>query len=429
MQKRSKFPGRAAASFAILAALSLLVSSAALAQYTGDLAFGGAASARSATTAFDNPAGLVLFDEHEYLVGSLNVQTNITYTGETARYIGPQISGRSDSSTIESGPVIFHARPLKGRWHLGWGIFQPLGGRNLGYDKILPVTRERWTAYQFGPAFGYRVTDKFSVGASLNVQFADFWCNMLLPELRPDGTFSQGLVGFLTTNADSWAVGYRIGLMHQFTPGTRIGLTYSSKIEHYLKGYSTYISDTIPGIRSDDYRLYFPVPPSWMLSLHHDINERWAVVGSVDYVLWEPYWPDTLLEGLVSPAPFNQLGGRFDMQNRWAYQVGAEVKLNEKWGLTFGYREEEGFTVDEFRSWKDYGNGMSAMGFVASRALTDTVRMDFGYRYIDGKDAPIDTAVRGVQGDAFGEVGVLTWDQHIAGVALTVTPKRFGGSS
>ena len=425
MQKKLKRFDRAAMLSIILVAVALCSSTAALGQTSSvPVATGGAgvaASANSASTAFANPAGLVRFDEAEYTLGFLNVENDVTFEGSSFQIAGPRVHGTATSNAIDIRGSLFMAMPINDRWYFGFGVNQP-GSRNLFYDGILRflTVREKATVYTLGPAVGYKVNDKFSVGAGLNIQYLEFWCNMFLPEF--DANFvPNGQDGYLTTYGDDWEVGYALGLLYQFTPETRVGLTYVSRMYQEVNGPSTYVSDTIPFRTNDEYVLDIRNPAFAVLSGHHDLNERWSVMATIDYTFWN--WDVVLLDNLVAPPPFTSLSGPFEWKETWGYAVGAELRLNDRWTFTTGYRDEEGQTTDESRGAKDYFNGNSSLGFGIENRIADQVSLGMAYRYVSGKDGHLTGPGPFGEGTQTGEFGVVKWFEHQLGFALTVRPK------
>ncbi len=427
MHPKQKPFHRVAISLLTLTALSVWLPSAAQGQTStipvADGGAGVAASADSADTAFANPAGLVLFDEAQYTLGFTSVENDTTFEGSSFQIFGPRIFGSAESNAIDVRGSVFGAMPLNDRWHLGFGIHQP-GSRNLFYDGILRflTVKEKATIYTLGASVGYKVNDKLSVGVGLNAQYAEFWCNMFLPE--HDNFVPTGADGYFTSYADDWELGYRLGLLYQFTPGSRIGLTYVSKMYQDLGGYSTYVSDAVPYRRGDGYTLEMRNPAFAVLSLHHDLNERWSILASVDYTFWD--WDTVLLDNLVAPAPFTSLGGPFEWEETWGWAAGTAVRLNDRWTLTTGYRDEEGQTPDHTRGAKDYFSGHTSLGFGIDYEITDRVSLGMAYRHISGKDGQITAPGAFGEGTQTGEFGVVSWYENHLGFALNVRPKSKG---
>lgn len=384
---------------------------------------GVAASASSPETTFANPAGLVRFDGPQYTLGFTSVENDTSFAGSSFQIFGPRVGGTATSNAIDVRGNLAAAMPLNDRWYLGFGVIQP-GSRNLFYDGILRflTVKEKATIYTLGASVGYKVSDKFSVGVGLHLQYVEFWCNMFLPE-HVDFV-PTGADGYLTSYADDWEPGYRVGLLYQFTPASRVGLTYVSKTYNDLEGYSTYVSDTVPYRQGDGYTLEMRNPAFAVLSAHHDLNERWSILATVDRTFFD--WDAVLLDNLVAPFPFTSLGAPFEWEDIWGFSLGAELRLSDAWTVTAGYRDEEGWTPDHTRGAKDYFNGHSSLGFGIENRISDRVSLSMAYRYFRGNDAPITAPGPNGQGTQTGEFGVVSWYENHLGFALTVTPRSGG---
>ncbi len=420
MRKIWKQPGRSGV-FLVVAAITLASLPMIAQAQVGTFSFGGAGTLGSARTVFDNPAGMVRFESDEYILGFIVVDKEVEFEGTSNRYIWEPVEGTGMSKARNTAVNAFYVRRMDGRrWTWGLGIFSMPTIRDLQYDGIIAqITKEKFDAWNFGPAFAYKVTEKFSIGASINFQYADFWCNMRLPEFTEDGPLPD-LPGYLITYGDDWEIGYRIGLLYQFTPGTRLGFNYISVMEHTMTGYSVYTSDNFPEERTDNYELEFPIPPIAVLSAHHDINDRWAIVGSLAHIWWEPYWQDVLLKNLAAPPPFTEIGGPLEMVNTLGYSVGVEFDPAGDWDFVIEFSNMEGQSVDRWRSIKDYPNGHDSLLLGAAKRITEQFELQGGYIYTKGKDAPITYPT------GSGEVGLLTWDSHSLGFYFKVTPKKQG---
>ena len=381
---------------------------------------GAAASARDATVTFDNPAGLVRIDRPTFTLGAILVEDEISFVGSSFQFIGPRVHGGSDSSTTNAAPNAFYARPISDRFFFGFGVFEP-NGHDQEWSGILrfQTIKNNLSSLSLGPAIGYKVNDKFSVGLSLNLQYTDFWCNMFLPEFGSNG-LPNGNDALLTTYGDDWTLGYRAGLLYQFSPETRIGLTYVSKRDHTLSGESTYASPTFPELRTDGYFVDITFAPMALFSVHHDIDSRWSVMGTVNYTWYDDYFDLVTLANTAAPPPFTSLPIPFFWEDAWGYAIGAELRLNDKWTLSTGYRYDEGQTTAEFRSVPEANEGLWSIGLGIRNQFNDTVVIDFGYRYVKREDGHVVAPGPAGQGNGTGEFGVVTGHQQVMGLMMSV---------
>ncbi len=69
-------------------------------------------------------------------------------------------------------------------------------------------------------------------------------------------------------------------------------------------------------------------------------------------------------------------------------------------------------------------NGHAAFIFGLRRTVTEQLSVDFGYQYVDGKDAPIVSPGGSGQGTVSGEFGMQQWHSNAVGLFLNVTPQK-----
>lgn len=257
-----------------------------------------------ASAAFFNPAGLGgLSGTHMNLGGSiLYLDYDIKARG---RYNPNQsrdkdiVPGQSPirGNTLAAVPDVYYSHPISDNLTFGVGLNAPIGfiqalpknssARYQGNDAYI-ITQN------LGPALGWRVTDNFSVGAGLNIQYFflkisnevdtgtrletqfDTDCPRIVNSTGSAalggilsnlglGNLVDGLIGGLpaadvvcgSTNSpglieprglagdfdfsndfkvDDIGFGYNLGFQWQMTPQTRLGVHYRSKIDHTLRG-------------------------------------------------------------------------------------------------------------------------------------------------------------------------------------------------
>ena len=271
---------------------------------------GGAAFAFGPTThtnasaAFFNPAGLGgLSGVHMSLGGSvlyldyrINGQGRYNPDQSLNRDIVPG-SHNIRGNTLAFTPDTYFSYALNDELTFGVGLNAP-----IGFIQTLPFgSSARYQAndtyivtQNLGPALGWKVSDNFSVGAGVNIQYFflkisnevdtgtrletqfDDDCPRIVNSTGSEalggilgdlglGQLVDGLIGGTpadqvlcgSTNApglieprglagafdfsndfevDDFGLGWNVGLQWQILPGTRLGLHYRSKIDHTLRG-------------------------------------------------------------------------------------------------------------------------------------------------------------------------------------------------
>lgn len=72
----------------------------------------------------------------------------------------------------------------------------------------------------------YKVTDKLSIGAGFNIMYGYFSNDVALNNPTPGSAD-----GKLKIRDTEWGYGANLGLMYEFSPVTRVGLQYTTKID------------------------------------------------------------------------------------------------------------------------------------------------------------------------------------------------------
>ncbi|MFN7098360.1 MAG: OmpP1/FadL family transporter, partial [Gammaproteobacteria bacterium] len=213
------------------------------------------------------------------------------------------------------------------------------------------------------PSLGVKITNKFSVGAGIDFEHVD-------AELAQEvglGTLGPilGLPADTDTNSDNnasnWAIGWHAGVLYQFTPATRVGLAYHSKVSVDLNGDSDFkgplasvaTANAADEIKSNNAETTIDLPSTTSLSLYHDVNARWAVMGTLNYTTWSVF-KNIPLENLAgvqqatiaqilagSPPllPTTSLSANVpqDFHNSWRLATGVNYHMTDKWMWRFGF--------------------------------------------------------------------------------------------
>ncbi len=80
------------------------------------------------------------------------------------------------------------------------------------------------------PTVAWKVNDKLSLGASLNAMYGVYKTNVAINNIDP--AFGDGR---LKMKDETWGWGANLGLLYEFTPATRLGLTWSSQVNLNFK--------------------------------------------------------------------------------------------------------------------------------------------------------------------------------------------------
>ncbi len=311
---------------------------------TGYAGAGLAGRANDAGTVFANPAGMTRFKELTYMAGV------------TPLYI--DASFNSDEDTTASGP--------------DKGVYEFLSGG--AFAAILPVTDklilgisaqnyfglalewdDKWVgryestevallAPQLQPTVAYKVTNWLSIGAgaglTLGVLADEGRVNNLEPDLG-DGKFKYDDTDF--------AVQGNFGVMIEPTDRTRVGLRYLTETDLDFKD-NLYLSDVGPAIGNateslGKIDLGMKMPQSLMAGIFHQVNDEWAVLGSVGWDDWSRF--GRVRVKIAGTEVKRIVDEGFD--DTWHFGVGTQYQYTPKLMLTAGFSYDTSMTDDSDR--------------------------------------------------------------------------------
>src|SRR6266481_3412512 len=150
---------------------------------------GGAAQANDASTIFFNPAGIALLDQGEFQLGGHFAAPQATFTNEGSHYNLPntpvnglRLSGGNggDGGVAHLLPNIYLSQPVfrnpqYGDLTIGVGLSVPFGletDYRPGWVGRYAGLRTKLTTFDIQPTIAYRLFDRISLGASLDIQYA-----------------------------------------------------------------------------------------------------------------------------------------------------------------------------------------------------------------------------------------------------------------
>src|SRR5260221_7278350 len=150
---------------------------------------GGAAQAEDASTIFFNPAGIALLPQGEFQAGLHYIMPSGTFSNNGSiisapgtPFNGAKITGGNggDGGVDHLIPNLFLSQPVfrssqYGDLAVGIGLSVPFGletDYNPGWAGRYAALRTKLQTFDIQPTIAYRIFDRISVGASLDIQYA-----------------------------------------------------------------------------------------------------------------------------------------------------------------------------------------------------------------------------------------------------------------
>ncbi len=307
----------------------------ALAGARGPAFSGMYANANDAAEAADNPAALTRIKDPEWM-GEV-----MAFTSPSTDVVSGTIGSVSATTSVDNTnnlaiPGLYYARPLNDRLGFGASLTVPSGvGSDPGSATIGRYLLEKWSlAYaSLAPAVGYRVNEKFSIGVApqINYSFYDYKTAVFNGPGLADGTMelSGGAFGF----------GYRIGFLYEFSPQTRLALTYRSATTSKFDG-TPDLSGLTPqreailqaaGVRNANVNMETRFPQMVGAGVYHEFANGASASFDGQWIDFEQFGMTELSLNNTSLTTNN---GRY--QGIWAGTAGFNWPINERWTAQFG---------------------------------------------------------------------------------------------
>lgn len=304
---------------------------------------GYGARAEDASTVMSNPAGMIRLKGTQTMAGaqllygdvnlSLNRSANTASGGDGGTAVGWFPGGsafvsHSISRDIKIGVGVGGSFGGASRYDSDWA------GRYYGKESLL-------LGISLLPSVAYRVNDQLSLGATLNAMYGvtktEVAVNNVLPGF-PDGE--------LKLEDKVWGWGLNLGLLYQLSETTRIGLTYNSQVDLDFKpnaeftGLAPVLNAALANRRllNAELELGVKVPQGVMASVFHQVDPRWAILGSVGWEQWSKFGKiDIGVEG----GDISETDLEFD--DTWHAALGAQYRANDSQTYRFGIAYDSNF--------------------------------------------------------------------------------------
>lgn len=234
----------------------------------------------------------------------------------------------------------------------------------------------------FTPMAAYKVTDKLSLGAGMQIQYV--WAHLT--------SSKKPYIGSVRADGDALDLGYQLGALYEFNDATRVGIGYRSEIKHKINGDMSASTTPAMGpyhdLLNQDITVRLTTPAMLSMGAYHDINNRWSVMAEYQRVFWSSFQHLKFVSkdgGYV----ISQVNEKWRDTNFFA--VGTSYMLDEQWKLRLGlgydqsavrYSHRTPRIPDSDRIWYTIG-----LGYQYNAQLAFNV----GYTYIQAHKASLNT--------------------------------------
>ncbi len=357
---------------------------------------GEAAIADDASVIASNAAGMILLDDGAISVGLQYIRPNVDAKGVHPDPMGGAVS---DSDIAEDAfiPYFYYSRKISDNVSVGLGIYSSFGlatDYSSSFAATVGTDLSEITTITINPSIAYRISDKFTIGAGIDIMYAE-------GEL----TNSLGGVPFFELEGDDWSIGWNIGLLYEVTENTRIGIQYRSSIDLNIEGTAKLGAGFGPFAGSYDATLDVELPDVIELSAYHELNNQWAVHGDITWTGWSsfktlsPKTGNAVVDpGLETPENWN---------DSFRYAIGTTYKHSEKVTYRAGIALDESPVSDKYRTLRIPDGDRLWLSIGATVKLNDHFNLDLAYTHIFTDDTKVGPNEAGFTGKVGGDVDLF----------------------
>jgi len=362
----------------------------------GTASAGRNATADSASTVAFNPAGMTRLERDELMVGIQPMYVKSRFDIDDGSGSGGGDGGNAGGWVPVASLSYAHelSDDLKvgvfAGSYLGLGLDfnSDWGGRYFATElELLTMT----TAFNLG----YKVNNELSIGGGVNIVYGSLtqkmdWNNPLaIPDSQIEIKDSD--IGY----------GFNLGLLYEFSPSTRIGLTYMSEVKFEFED-AVDISDLngLPGKILSDAKvdLDMSLPQAVSLSLFHQLDETWALLGSVGWQEWSEFGKTDLKFANGGKVEDDR---HFD--DTWSAGIGFHYQLSEPWKLMAGVHYDSSPVSNSDRTIDQPLDRQIRYAFGAQYDYSRDITISAAYELLDAGKAKVDQSGLARQGTLSGE--------------------------
>ena len=348
---------------------------------------GTAAAADDASTIFYNPAGMAKLTEKQFLVSTSGVSISSEFNNRgTQPALGQPLGNEGgDAGDWNAVPAGYFAMPLNDRIAIGMGINAPFGLKleyGDGWMGRFQALNSEIQTYNFNPSLSWRLSEQLSLGVGVNYQRIQAELTNAVNYTAVVAQGLQGLVaagqlptaavpGLIAANAglegetalrgDDSAWGFNAGLLYEFSPETRLGLSYRSTVDYTLEGGARFRTPTAtnatgaaiigavsaPGgaLATGPATVDLKLPDIATASLYHRMGKV-ELLADVAWTGWSSIQELRVVRTtgeVLSVTPER-------WEDTWRYALGATYQLTDQWKLRGGVAYDETNVPDSTRT-------------------------------------------------------------------------------
>ncbi|MBW4684502.1 MAG: outer membrane protein transport protein [Komarekiella atlantica HA4396-MV6] len=363
----------------------------------GNAFAGNGIATDDASTIFFNPAGLTRLPDNSLVGATYVIFPTVSFQNQGSRVVtGAPLSGGNggDAGVDIIVPNLYAAWSVSDRLKLGIGINVPFGlstKYNSDWVGRYQAVESKLATININPTVAAKLTDNLSVGAGLNIQYAEATLSNaidfgLIGRSVGLPNQPQQADGFVKVTGSDWSVGYNLGVMYEPAKTTRIGLSYRSPITQEIRGNADF---TVPAsARALTARGQFTdtgasallnLPDTLSLAVYQELSPRLAIVGDVTWTNWNRF--QELRVKFNNPVQADKVQPQ-NWDDTYRIGLGVNYAVNDNLTLRTGVTYDPSPVSEEFNTPRLPGGDRTLIGLGASYRPSKSLNIDVGYTHV-----------------------------------------------
>jgi long-chain fatty acid transport protein len=317
---------------------------------TGLANAGAAARAQGPSTIASNPAGMSYLPGTQITGGLQVLYGNLKFNRDDSTNVAG--SGSGNALDPIPGGSFFITHELDDHWSVGFGQYGDFG-LAVNYDND-------WSGQYFAqnssllglsmvPSVAYRINEQWSVGIGVKAMYGMLQAQTAI-DRSPLGLTDRGDGQFKYKDTD-WGFGANVGAIYAPQPGTRIGLTYTSKVDLKFEDGLDIKGDgpALNRLNGLNTQLDMTVPQTVTLSLFQQLDRQWALLASVNWQDWSEFG-DVGVQIDTSAAGTQSTNIDANYKDTWQLALGAQFQATPQLLWNFGVAYDSSAVSDHNRT-------------------------------------------------------------------------------
>jgi long-chain fatty acid transport protein len=382
--------------------------------------FGGVTVDDDPSIAYYNPAGMVMIQGNAF-EGDLNlydIKSKFSGQDQITPGVAPggNVTNGMPSNFLEETviPGTFAVNSLPGGIKAGLTVTTPNGGRikyPTNFVGDYEGSEALLTEIQVSVPIAVPITDRFSIGAAPIVDWFQNYVSLTQNETSLNSATPNGNGALGRFRGSNYSPGFDVGALYQFSPDTRVGINYHSKIVHDVKGTETIdigqlrtlgnAVDSLGSLLGLGTAIALPpaaspafdkwiFPQSVSFGLFQRISQQFDVMASAEWTDWQQAGNLDITDPSSAPFTGGGIFTPFKYRDAWTVGAGADYFPIPRIKLMGGVGYDETPVLTQYRNdlLPDNNRVMVSGGFAVQ--LLSNMKLEAAYAHYFIAGAAID---------------------------------------